>query len=153
MAGVVRRITDDDWADWRAARLRSLRDDPSAFGGRIDQVDDREGVWRSRIDAAEACFLASLDGEVVGLVAADRADHGIELQSMFVAEPARGLGIGRALVDAVVRHAAGRSLRLAVVQDNTDAQAVYERCGFRHDGAGPDVNGHLIMHHVPATKE
>ena len=153
MALAVRQIGPDDWRDWRGARLEALRVAPESFGTRLADVVDAEDAWRSRIDAADGCFLATIDGAVVGMVAADPAEDGLSLQSMFVTERARGHGVGRALVDAVVHHADGRPVHLCVVEGNTRARTVYERAGFRHDGAEADADRHLHLDYIPDSEE
>lgn len=55
------------------------------------------------------------------------------MDGIFVEPPARGRGIGRALLQAIERHAVGRGLRrvrLDVVDTNPRARALYEREGF-----------------------
>jgi len=153
MGLAVRHIGPDDWREWRTVRLQALRDDPESFGTRLQDVDDRESAWRSRITAAEACFLAILDGSACGMVAVDHLPQGLRLQSIFVSGQARGHGVGRALIEAVVNHAGDRPLHLCIVEGNSAARSVYERIGFRHDGADVDADGHLFMHYISGTEQ
>lgn len=55
------------------------------------------------------------------------------MDGIFVAEDARGMGIGSALLDAITQEAAARgkrAVRLDVIDENTRARALYERKGF-----------------------
>lgn len=55
------------------------------------------------------------------------------MDGIFVAEDARGMGIGGALLDAITQEAAirgKRAVRLDVIDDNQRARALYERKGF-----------------------
>jgi GNAT superfamily N-acetyltransferase len=80
-------------------------------GGReaegVCQLRFRWSVWKS----AEDCWL----------------------EDLYVREPARRTGLGRALVEAAVARARGRGCRrieLDVNEDNVAALALYQACGF-----------------------
>ena len=61
------------------------------------------------------------------------------LEDVFVADSARGRGLGRALVEAVVARARERGckrVQLDVDADNAPARTLYEAVGFRDKAAG-----------------
>ena len=106
-------------------------------------------AWMPRIHsrAQERAFLRDLigrgwvrvarrDGDVVGFIARD----GGEVHALYVAEGARGGGLGRRLLNDA--KAARPALGLWTFQANVRAQAFYLREGFREvgrsDGAGND---------------
>jgi len=92
----------------------------------------REIRLRSLADAPEAF------GSVGGM---HHSPGTAELISMWVAPEARGTGVGRALVEAVVDWATSeRSERvvLAVRRNNAPAVALYARSGFVLVGPNPD---------------
>ena len=66
------------------------------------------------------------------------AEPGVaHLYAMWVAPDARGAGVGRALVEAVVAWARGRGcgrLVLSVTETNRSARGFYEACGFADTG-------------------
>ena len=66
------------------------------------------------------------------------AEPGVgHLYAMWVAPDARGAGVGRALVDAVVAWARARGcdrLVLSVTETNEGARRFYEACGFADTG-------------------
>jgi GNAT superfamily N-acetyltransferase len=97
------------------------------------------GVPRAVVEAAIAgslCWSAHLDGRQVGFarLVTDRATFGW-ISDVFVVEGARGAGIGRALVAAVVERARHYGLR-RVMLATRDAHEVYRPFGFTEPPAG-----------------
>jgi L-amino acid N-acyltransferase YncA len=87
-------------------------------------------------------FVAELDGDVVGWVAvvpySSRAVYrGVGEESVYVAERARGRGVGRALLEAVIASARDGglwTLQAGVFPDNTASLELHRRLGFREVG-------------------
>jgi L-amino acid N-acyltransferase YncA len=81
-------------------------------------------------------------GPVVGWVAltaysARRVYSGVAWESVYVAADARGRGVGRALLDALIdaSEAAGLwTLQAGVLADNAASLALHQRAGFRRVG-------------------
>jgi ribosomal protein S18 acetylase RimI-like enzyme len=129
---VIRQAVPDDWADWRLLRQRSLAEDPQAFSSSTTMwtgASDTERRWRARI-ADGPCFVAYHGDAPVGMVAGRVVEGTAELISMWVAPEARGRGIGRELIRAVIDWSEGRPLSLRVIDGNTAAVAAYESQGF-----------------------
>lgn len=130
--------TSEDWERVRDVRIRALADAPFAYGSRLEEERDQpESLWRARLEQqAAATFLAINGHETVGLVRTFVAPEDVttaELVSMWVAPHARGQGVGRQLVAAVVewvRHHDATSLELWVTETNAAARRLYESCGF-----------------------
>lgn len=80
--------------------------------------------------------MAELDGEIVGTCALLKmGDGGYELAKMTVAESARGHGIGRRLIEAVVERARVLGGHRVFLESNSvlkTAIALYETMGFRY---------------------
>lgn len=79
-------------------------------------------------------FVAYVEGEVAGC-AGLRAlqDDAGEMKRLYVRPAFRQVGVGRALVDAIVdaaREAGFHTLRLDTLPSMTSAQALYRRLGF-----------------------
>ena len=79
---------------------------------------------------ASACvrsvFLAALERDV--------ENERFLMDGIFVAEPARGKGVGTALLDAIASEAKNRGytqVRLDVVDSNPRAKALYQHIGFK----------------------
>ncbi|WP_406729847.1 GNAT family N-acetyltransferase [Streptomyces sp. GD-15H] len=92
-------------------------------------------------------LVAEYDGRVVGYVrlgfptelASHR--HVQQIRGLAVADAARGMGVGRALVRAAVQQARERGARritLRVLGHNSAARALYESEGFVVEGVQPE---------------
>jgi GNAT superfamily N-acetyltransferase len=137
---IVRRVRADDWELVRDLRLRALRDAPAAFESRYEDEQHRpEAGWREWLERSSGVSaVASLDGQAAGLVGGYIEDASyVELVSMWVVPAARGHGVGRALVEEVVRWAREQSVnqvRLWVTRGNDTAERLYHRHGFVRTG-------------------
>ena len=102
--------------------------------------------------AREAAWIAEMDGERVGCVfcvAGD--DRGVaKLRILLVTPAARGLGLGRRLVDTCLRFAAATGYKQVTLWTNdvlTSARRIYEAAGFTlveeeaHHSFGHDLVG------------
>ena len=87
-------------------------------------------------------FVAEVDGEVVGWIAvvpySRRAVYrGVGEESVYVAERARGSGIGRALLETVIESARNGglwTLQAGIFTDNGASLALHRALGFREVG-------------------
>lgn len=153
----IERMAPGQWRRVRAVRLRALRDAPDAFWTTPAQEQSRTAAsWRAQLGRDDrATFIATLGGADVGIAVGaphhdDATDAGV--YAVWVAPPARGRGVGGALLSAVIDWAAGRGfarLRLDVADDNRHAVALYERFGFMPTGAAtrfPPPRDHVLEH-------
>ncbi|HEY3711251.1 MAG TPA: GNAT family N-acetyltransferase [Amycolatopsis sp.] len=149
---VIRELTVDDWADWRALRLTALSEAPHAFGARLAEWQgegDTEARWRQRLIDRPFNVLAEVDGRAAGMASGTEPYEivpdktvpdetaTVSLHSMYVADFARGHGVGGALIESVAGWAlscGARRLRLEVFDDNEAAIALYRRHGFTPAG-------------------
>jgi GNAT superfamily N-acetyltransferase len=82
-------------------------------------------------------YLARLDGEAMGCGGVALFDDYAEVKRMYARVPARGRGIGKALLarlEAEAREAGKSLLRLETGIHQTAAIGLYERWGFRRRG-------------------
>ena len=109
---VVRPVVPDDYAAWKP-----LWDGYNAFYGRAGATALPEATtrtcWSRYFDDGEPvhALVAERAGELLGLAhflyhrSTSQVAPNCYLQDLFTAEPARGRGIGRALVEAVYERA------------------------------------------------
>jgi ribosomal protein S18 acetylase RimI-like enzyme len=124
-------LAEDRWFVSRADELLVTLDQREAF------------VARAASSPTERFLVARLpDVRVAGWLQLDvvplrRLMH-VGRVEVLVAAPFRGMGVGKALLDAVIADArAGgvlRKLSLAVFADNPRAIAIYASCGFVEEG-------------------
>jgi DNA-binding MarR family transcriptional regulator/predicted GNAT family acetyltransferase len=99
----------------------------------------------------EQCWVAERDGSVVGSVfLVHEDDETAKLRLLYVEPSARGLGVGRRLVDECIATARASDYRKLVLWTNdvlTAARKIYQRAGFvlveeeRHHSFGKDLVG------------
>jgi GNAT superfamily N-acetyltransferase len=133
MSMIVRPLRTEDREQWQP-----LWDGYNLFYERPNfPADITEVTWNRFFDPAEPVFaaVAELDGKVVGLVhyLYHRSTTLIEevcyLQDLFTAPEARGLGIGRALIEHVYSEAekAGATRVYWKTHEENPARRLYDR--------------------------
>ena len=148
------RIGDIGWAIERHARLYA---DEYAWN---EEFEALVATLFARFASAhdprrERCWIAELDGERIGCVFVVRnADDpdAAQLRCLLVDPRARGLGVGRRLVEACLGFAREAGYRRMVLWTNdllSAARRIYEGCGFvlieeeRHHSFGHDLVGQV----------
>ena len=146
MSLIVRDVTAADEAPWRV-----LWGDYIEFY-KADVADDvTDATWARLLDAQSPLFglVAQLNGDVVGMVncvlhANTWATQPVcYLEDLFTAEPSRGHGAGRAMINAVTARAQAENwLRVywRTAADNTTAQTLYDKLAKRTDWVTYEVD-------------
>jgi L-amino acid N-acyltransferase YncA len=135
-AVTLRDLRPDDWPAVRVIYEEGIR------GG--DATFEMETPSWERWDAAhpELRLVAERNGSVVGWAAlsptsARHCYRGVGEVSVYVAEEARGAGLGRMLLEELVErseHAGYWTLTAGVFPENEASVRLHQACGFREVG-------------------
>jgi ribosomal protein S18 acetylase RimI-like enzyme len=122
---------------YRAIRLEALKLDPVAFSSTFARESVKPMEWFAARLGRSAVFGALAGSALLGTAGffakqGQKEAHKGALWGMYVRPAARGAGIGRKLVEAVVEHARGHVeiLQLTVVSSNESARRLYAKLGF-----------------------
>jgi L-amino acid N-acyltransferase YncA len=128
----IRDVRSEDWLCVAEIYWDGMRDGLATFETEVPSWEDWDKAHSLRL-------VAELDGEVVGWAAlspasARRCYSGVAENSVYVARHVQGRGIGRALLEALVKRArlAGVwTIQTAIFPENRASLALHEACGFR----------------------
>lgn len=136
-----------------AHRQTVLYEQEYGFGDAYEAVVSEVvgGYIRDYNSAQEKCWIAELDGEVVGSIFCVDGGEGVaKLRLLYVDPAARGMGLGGKLIDEVVKFAHKKGYEKIVfwTVDCLDAALhLYAKAGFEHvssqvqDEFGSHLNG------------
>ncbi|MEU0532761.1 GNAT family N-acetyltransferase [Amycolatopsis tolypomycina] len=116
----------------QAGTLTALMHASSAYQGDYASILDGYTIAPGYVEANPA-FVAIRDGEILGFYALVDA----ELDLLFVADRAQGLGLGARLITHMLAEARGRGLASVRVVSHPPALAFYVRMGARRTGTIP----------------
>jgi ribosomal protein S18 acetylase RimI-like enzyme len=141
----IRQVTPDEWPAYREVRLRSLREDPRAFGSTLArEAPFAESLWRERIGGggsgrrSATWVCVDRTGAFVGSLTAAVVDGAFRLFAMWVAPEVRRQGAGGRMLDAALAWVGAidpqAEVLLEVNPDESAAVRLYESRGFRFTG-------------------
>lgn len=152
----IRVLTAADVVSWQGLRLRSLLENPEAFGASFEEEKDTpierlaERLRQSMPDTPNfGAFLGDTLVGICGLIrhARRKQHHRALIWGMYVTPPTRGQGLGKALLNHTLEYARQQGVEivtLAVTVGNTAARRLYVSVGFQPYGVEPryfKING------------
>jgi ribosomal protein S18 acetylase RimI-like enzyme len=146
----VRRLRTDEVGLLRDVRLRALADSPWAFGSsHARELAYTAERWQFFADQVDAATYVAVEGDTaVGMAGGFVPETDVVmLWGMWVAPEARGRGLARTLVEAVLAWARERGAA-EVVLEVTDteraapAAALYRSLGFEPTGERRALESH-----------
>jgi RimJ/RimL family protein N-acetyltransferase len=133
----IRQLTPADAALYRSIRLAGLEQNPEAFGSSFQAEFSRPLAWFFDRLSTSQVFGAFSGTDIIGVAGLavrqrEKEAHKGLLWGIYVRPVARGTGVARLLVEAVIDFARGRVelIQLSVVADNERARRLYARLGF-----------------------
>ena len=122
----------DDWARVAEIYWDGIRDGLATFETEVPSWEVWAGGHPFRI-------VAEAGGEVLGWAALSPASTrrcyaGVFENSVYVARDVRGHGVGRALLDELIkraRSAGAWTIQCSIFPENSVSLGLHERCGFR----------------------
>ena len=129
----VRPLRAEDWEVVRRIFLEGI-----ATGDATFETEAPDWTRWDQSHAASCRLVAETDGSVVGWAALSpvstrRVYRGVGEVSVYVAEAARGNGIGEQLLKALIEESERNefwTLQASVFPENVASITVHERCGF-----------------------
>ncbi len=133
-AVAIERLTPADWEAVRAIYVEGIATGDATFETDAPPWDVWDGAHRQ-----DARLVARRGGRVLGWAALTRVSGrrvyaGVAEVSVYVAAGARGDGVGRTLLEALVsasEEAGVWTLQAGIFPENAASLALHERCGFR----------------------
>jgi L-amino acid N-acyltransferase YncA len=130
----VRPLEPEDWPAVAEIYWDGMRDGLATFETEVPSWNE----WDATHLPAHR-LVAELLGAVVGWAALSPASKrrcywGVVENSVYVTREARGLGIGRALLHALIERAEAAgiwTIETSIFPENRASLALHERCGFR----------------------
>lgn len=131
---MIREMTADDWSAVRAIYEEGIATGHATFQTAAPSWEEWDG------DHLKPCRIVAVDGHrVLGWAALTKVSgrcvySGVAEVSIYVAAAARGHGIGKRLLEALIAASEQNglwTLQAGIFPENGASLATHERCGFR----------------------
>ena len=130
-------MTADDWAQVCEIYLEGVREGNSTFETEAPSWDawDEAHLKRPRLVMRDGARM--LGWAALGPVSKRRVYNGVAEVTIYVTQSARGKGIGRALLEALIEQSEQEgiwTLQASIFPENTASVELHLKCGFRKVG-------------------
>ena len=142
---MLRELRQDDWPAVAAIYEEGIESGNATFETRVPSFAEWDAA---HLDGHR--LVAVHEGEVVGWAALSPVSErcvyeGVAEDSVYVADSAQGRGVGRALLEELVRRAESDgvwTIQAGIFPENESSIALHERCGFRVVGTRERIGKH-----------
>lgn len=135
----VKKLTTNDWQEYRAIRLEALAAHPNFFSPSRDETQLTETDWKQRLSNQNAAsFGLYAEGELIGLTGIFR-DHTelktAHLVSSYIKPKFRKKGLSRLLYEERIKWAkAQKDVQILLVdhnEENEPSMKAHQKFGFK----------------------
>jgi RimJ/RimL family protein N-acetyltransferase len=137
----IQKLEPKDAGLYKEIRLEALLANPEAFGSSFEIEKDHPLSWFEERLVKNTILGAFRGTDLLGVAgffiqSGMKTAHKGVLWGMYVRATARGTGVGKILINAVIDHAKStvELIQLTVVSDNLKARSLYKQCGFEEYG-------------------
>ena len=135
---ILKKITMDDWQDYKTIRLEGLRNESTAFASSYEEEKEfSEEIMKER---SKSAILAYSDSKPIGLLvylinSRMKTRHVANIYSVYVNKNYRGLGVGKKLIKKALalikQDKKVIKVNLGVNPEQISALKLYESFGFK----------------------
>ncbi len=134
---MIRKLSPDDFDQWKQLRLEAVRLCPTSFGESYSGVEQQDQEWFAQSLQRGDVFAYHKDEKMVGLIGTftmqpSNMRHRAVIFGLYVKGEYRKLGIASALLEYALTHISDnhQQAHLTVAVDNSAAIALYKKLGF-----------------------
>lgn len=148
---MIRKITIDDFEEWKSLRLEAVKLHPESFGQSYEGVQKQDKKWAEDSLENGTVFTYEQHGKMVAIAGTfsmkpENMRHRATLFGLYVNAENRGKRIASSLINHIIDYTkpSHKQLHLTVTTTNNPAISLYKKHGFVIYGTEPEallING------------